>query len=109
LFMGLMLILLAKDPRLLFVFAPIYGISHGGFFAIASPTVAHFFGTRSHGMLFGTVLFFGALGGTLGPVITGRVYDLFQSYDNAFMMLIGLTVIGLLLTLALKNPNPTTA
>ena len=109
LFMGLMLILLAKDPRLLFVFAPIYGISHGGFFAIASPTVAHFFGTRSHGMLFGTVLFFGALGGTLGPVITGRVYDLFQSYDNAFMMLIGFTVIGLLLTLALKNPNPTTA
>ena len=59
-------------------------------------------------MLFGTVLFFGALGGTLGPVITGRVYDLFQSYDNAFMMLIGFTVIGLLLTLALKNPNPTT-
>ena len=39
----LILLRLSTDPRLLFVFAPIYGIAHGGFFAIASPSVAHYF------------------------------------------------------------------
>ena len=105
LLLGLMLILHTEDSSLLFVFALIYGISHGGFFAVASPSVAHYFGTRSHGILFGTVLFFGALGGTVGPIATGRIYDLYQSYDNAFMMLMVLTCIGFLLTLGLKHPK----
>ena len=100
-----MLILHTEDSSLLFVFALIYGISHGGFFAVASPSVAHYFGTRSHGILFGTVLFFGALGGTVGPIATGRIYDLYQSYDNAFMMLMVFTCIGFLLTLGLKHPK----
>ena len=90
---------------MLFLFAPVYGISHGGFFVIASPSVANYFGTRFHGVLFGTVLFFGALGGTLGPVIIGRLFDVYRSYDHAFALLIAFTFFGFMLTLRLKNPE----
>ena len=106
LFLSLLILLLSTNASLLFIFAPIYGISHGGFFAVASPSVAHYFGTRSHGILFGTVLFFGALGGTVGPVLTGWIFDLKQSYELAFMILMAFTFLGLLLTLGLKNPTP---
>ncbi len=99
----LILLRLSTDPRLLFVFAPIYGIAHGGFFAIASPSVAHYFGMRSHGMIFGFVLFFGTLGGTVGPLLSGRIFDVTGSYDIAFVAMIGFAMFGLLMSLALRR------
>ena len=102
----LTLLQVSTDPRLLFVFAPIYGIAHGGFFAIASPSVAHYFGMRSHGTIFGFVLFFGTLGGTVGPLLSGRIFDVTGSYDIAFMILIGFAIFGLLLTAALRPVKP---
>ena len=102
----LILLQVSTDPRLLFVFAPIYGIAHGGFFAIASPSVAHYFGMRSHGTIFGFVLFFGTLGGTVGPLLSGRIFDVTGSYDIAFMILIGFAIFGLLLTAALRPVKP---
>ena len=105
LLIGLTMIFFTTDPWMLFIFAPVYGISHGGFFVVASPSVAHFFGTKFHGVLFGTVMFFGALGGTLGPVIIGRLFDVYRSYDHAFALLIAFTLFGFALTLGLKNPE----
>ena len=102
----LTLLQVSTDPRLLFVFAPIYGIAHGGVFAIASPSVAHYFGMRSHGTIFGFVLFFGTLGGTVGPLLSGRIFDVTGSYDIAFMILIGFAIFGLLLTAALRPVKP---
>ena len=96
----------STDPRLLFVFAPIYGIAHGGFFAIASPSVAQYFGMRSHGVIFGFVLFFGTLGGTVGPLLSGRIFDVTGSYDIAFIALIGFAMFGLLLSSVLRPVKP---
>ena len=45
LLMGLTMIFFTTDPWMLFLFAPVYGISHGGFFVVATPSIAHFFGT----------------------------------------------------------------
>jgi MFS family permease len=94
----------STDPRLMFVFALIYGIAHGGLFAIASPSVAQYCGMRSHGMIFGFVIFFGTLGGTAGPFLTGRIFDVTGGYDIAFWILIGFAILGLLLSLALRPP-----
>lgn len=102
----LILLRFSTDPRLLFVFAPIYGIAHGGFFAIASPSVAQYFGMRSHGVIFGFVLFFGTLGGTVGPLLSGRIFDVTGSYDIAFMALIGFAMFGLLLSSVLRPVKP---
>ena len=97
LLVSFILLQLSDEPNLLFLFALIYGIAHGGFFAVASPSVADYFGTRSHGTIFGVVLFFGTLGGTAGPLLAGRIFDLTGSYDIAFLLLSGLAVFGLLL------------
>ena len=56
---GLVWLQLSHASWMLFVFAVIYGFAHGGLFTVMSPTVAELFGTGSHGLLFGIVLFSG--------------------------------------------------
>ncbi len=85
---------LAGSAWMLFVFAVVYGFAHGGFFTVMSPTVAELFGTGSHGLLFGLVLFSGTLGGSIGPLVTGHIFDVTGSYRTAFMVLTALVALG---------------
>ena len=105
LFLSIVFLQLLSDPKWLFAFAFVYGIAHGGLFAVASPSVAEYFGTRAHGVIFGIVMFLGSLGATLGPWLTGWFYDLMGAYDTAFLVVTGLSVLGFLMALALK-PTP---
>ncbi|MCU0559598.1 MAG: MFS transporter [Desulfobacterales bacterium] len=84
-----------------YLFGIIYGLAHGGFFTAISPLVAEWFGIHSHGTLFGIVVCFGTLGGALGPLLAGRLFDLSGSYQSTFWILIGLALVagGLLLSL----------
>jgi MFS family permease len=90
---------------MLFVFAIIYGFAHGGLFTVMSPTVAELFGTGSHGQLFGVILFSGTIGGSVGPLLTGYIFDLTGSYRAAFILLTALAVMGLALILLLRKPK----
>ncbi|MEZ5653863.1 MAG: MFS transporter [Burkholderiaceae bacterium] len=90
------------SPVWLFAFALVYGFSHGGFFTVVSPTIAELFGLRSHSTIFGIVLFCGTLGGAIGPLLAGMVFDASRSYQPAFMILTGLAVLGLLLVPTLQ-------
>ncbi len=87
---------------MLFIFAAVYGIAHGGFFTVMSPTLAEFFGTGSHGVIFGIVLFSGTIGGAVGPLLAGYLFDTTGSYATVFMILTGFGVLGLLMTFALR-------
>jgi MFS family permease len=78
----------------LFVFAVVYGFAHGGFYALISPVVAEFFGLRSHGLIFGVIVFVSSIGGASGPLVAGNIYDLSASYNIAFLILMELSLIG---------------
>lgn len=93
---------MARDVWTLYAFAAIYGIAHGGIFTVISPITAELFGIRSHGSLFGIVVFGGTIGGAIGPVLAGLVFDMTRSYDLIFMALIGLAALSLVLTLLIK-------
>jgi len=96
---------LARDLWTLFLFALAYGFCHGGFFALMSPTVADFFGTHSHGLIFGIVIFSGSVGGSIGPLISGHIFDITRSYNMAFLLLLLLASIGFILILSLDQHN----
>lgn len=91
-----------QNPSFLFLFAIIYGYAHGGLFTAMSPTIAELFGMKAHGAIFGVVLFFGALGGSIGPMMTGLVFDKTGSYDVAFMILMLLALCSLVLAATLR-------
>jgi MFS family permease len=102
---GLVYLQVATEAWMLFLFAAIYGSAHGGFFTVVSPTVAELFGTGSHGVLFGIVLFSGAIGGSIGQLVAGRIFDVTGSYQLVFLMLTGMAVVGLALVTLLRPPR----
>lgn len=87
---------------MLFLFAVIYGFAHGGFFTVVSPTVAEYFGTSSHGVLFGIVLFCGNAGAAIGPLVGGRIFDMTQSYRLVFIILTLVAAVGLFFVSSLR-------
>ncbi len=106
---GLVWLQVASKVWMLFLFAAIYGFSHGSFFTVLSPTVAEFFGTLSHGVLFGIIIFSGMVGGSVSPLMAGRIFDTTGSYQIAFFILTGVVAIGLALITLLKplqKPDP---
>ena len=86
----------------LLLFVLIYGFGHGGFFALISPLLAKMFGTKALGSLFGIVTFFSCVGGAIGPLILGMVFDNTGSYKLGFLTLITIVGIGFSLVLLLK-------
>jgi MFS family permease len=76
----------------------------GGLFTVMSPTVAELFGTGSHGLLFGLVLFSGTLGGAAGPLMAGGIFDLTGSYRLVFIILTALALVGAALVATLQPP-----
>lgn len=95
----------AREVWALYLYAVVYGFAHGGFFALVSPLVAEIFGTVAHGSILGVVLFLGAMGGGIGPVVTGLIFDVTDSYRLAFLILLALSLVGLTLSVLLKPIN----
>jgi MFS family permease len=100
---SLVMLQFAESTWSLFIFAIVYGPAHGGFFTITSPSVAEYFGTRSHGTLFGLVVCCGTVGSTLGPLVAGGLFDALGSYKGAFALLLGFSVLGLFMASALPS------
>ncbi|MBA7631819.1 L-lactate transporter [subsurface metagenome] len=92
----------ARELWMLYLFAAMYGFNHGGFFALISPLIAGLFGTRSQGTLLGIVICSGTFFGSIGPIITGIIFDVTGSYRWAFLILLLMAIIGLILTTLLK-------
>ena len=102
LFCSLMWLLVAGNAWMLFLFAVVYGFAHGGLFTVVSPTVAELFGTGSHGVLFGIVLFSGNFAGAISPILAGRIFDVMGSYRIIFLMLIVMAATGFVLVSLLR-------
>lgn len=101
LILALLWLQLARELWMLYLFAVIYGFGHGGLLTVISPIVAEYFGVRSHGALFGIVFFSTMVGGAIGPVFAGHIFDITGSYTPAFWTCTALaaTALGLILPL----------
>ena len=86
-----------------YLFAIIYGFAHGGFFSLVSPLLARQFGTKSHGSIYGIVIFCSTLGGAIGPLAAGYIFDITHSYNIIFLLLAAMCTMALILTAFLKS------
>ncbi len=94
---------MARELWMLALFAVVYGFAHGGLFTVISPIVAEYFGVRTHGALFGIVFFSSMVGGAIGPVIAGHIYDTTESYSLAFWVCTAVIALALVLILSLRK------
>ena len=102
LFLGLLWLHFASAMWMLVVYAAADGFARGGNFVVVSPLMAELFGTRAHGALFGLATFIGTIGGAIGPLLAGRLFDITLSYSMAFVLLSVLMGVGLTATLLLR-------
>jgi MFS family permease len=87
----------------LYVFAAVMGFSFAGIGALLAPLTADLFGLKSHGLILGVVYASDMVGGTISPVMAGRVFDVTGSYHLAFLSFIAVGFMGSLFVWLLKD------
>ena len=70
-----------------------------------APLIADLFGLESLATNLACVMVSGTVGGAIGPVLVGYIFDVTGSYQPAFVLCVVLTVISLAAVLSLR---PTT-
>jgi MFS family permease len=93
---------LAKEVWMLYLFAVVFGFAYGGMVPLGSLSIAELFGLHSHGVILGIQSFILTIGGAIGPVLAGRIFDITGSYYLAFLISATLSVLATLLTTLLR-------
>ena len=97
-----------------FIFLPpsnisafIFGASFGFLWLSTVPAtsgiVAHMFGTKYLGLLYGIVFLSHQIGSFFGPYLGGLFHDLYGSYDYAWYLAIGLSIFAGIIHLPIKE------
>ena len=68
-----------------------------------SPLVADLYGLRSHGVIWGLVHFVATIGGAIGPLLAGSIYDITNSYTTTFIILDIVAATALISALLIKR------
>jgi MFS family permease len=101
-FVSLFLLMLARELWMLYVISGVLGFGCAGLASSESPLAARLFGLRSHGLIFGVLGLGATAGASVGPIVTGYMFDLTNSYQAAFLVCAALTVVGLMLAIVLR-------
>jgi MFS family permease len=77
---GMFLLLKATSATILFIYAVLFGFGYGSVAPMMPYLLADRFGRHILGTAYGMLTFFVAVGGSLGPIITG--YESFEKYPH---------------------------
>jgi OFA family oxalate/formate antiporter-like MFS transporter len=104
---GLMLLWLigVRNLWMLSVFAVVYGFFYGGKITTIPGLIASFFGTRSLGEIIGAIHGVSLVGGIIGPVLGGYIFDRSGSYRFAFLIAALAFLASAILTLFARPPQ----
>jgi MFS family permease len=100
---GLLLLLFVREPWALYLFAILFGAGFGIINFSRSLIIADLFGLISHSVIYGVMNLFLSIGGTIGPIAAGYIFDLTGHYQITFIILAGLSLISLIMTLPLGS------
>jgi MFS family permease len=100
-FMGVAMVLLprAGSGGFLAGFVIFYGLAFGGALVLIPIVQVDSLGLKRFGSVAGLAGFFQTVGASVGPIVTGRIFDLMGSYTLAFQVFLLLAVIGAAATL----------
>jgi len=108
---GMVVLLQASSATLLMVYALLFGFGYGSIATMMPCLLADRFGRQVLGTAYGILTFFVAgVGGSIGPVLGGFIYDRLGSYAYAWQLHLAVLVLVVFLILAMKprveNPEP---
>jgi MFS family permease len=83
----------------------LFGLGWGGNYTMLQGLVADVFGARSLGKILGGITVLDATGGALGPWVTGALFDITQSYQLGFSVIVVLIAASLAAILFVRLPE----
>jgi len=89
----------------LIILGLVFGMGFGGSNTIRLSMISEIFGTRSAGAIIGLVSVAWSVGGVVGPILAGYIFDVSQSYNTAFLIGGLLLVVGAVAGFFLKSPD----
>jgi OFA family oxalate/formate antiporter-like MFS transporter len=95
----------ATDIWMLYLFAAVFGFAYGGCVPQLPVIAGEIFELKSIGAIVGVQMVGVAIGGAIGPVLGGYVFDVTQSYYFAFMISGICTIIALILLAFIRAPK----
>jgi MFS family permease len=99
---GFMLLWVARQLWMLYLFAIIFGLAYGEILCMMALLPAELFGLRSQGGILGIIIFASTLGGGIGPIVAGRIFDVTGSYQIVFMICIAAALVGLVTAMCIR-------
>lgn len=99
---ALLWLLTTRDISAFYLFAVLFGFAYGGWAALISIVVAELFGLISLGVVLGVVQIGVATGEAIGPVLAGRIFDITDSYQSAFLACLIFSLTAIILALFLR-------
>ena len=95
---------IADNFWMIYLFTVFFGFSYGGWTPLLALMAGEFFGLRSLGLIIGVMVFAVTIGGAVGPLLAGYIYDVSGSYRTAFIGGAIIIMIGFFATLFMKAP-----
>ena len=100
---GIMLWLIwANNVWMLYSFAVIFGFSIAGVWVVMAPLVEEFFGLDKVGVNLGILATTYGVGGILGPIMFGYLFDVLGSYQLGLVFCLLITIVAALISYLLK-------
>ncbi|HSW57919.1 MAG TPA: MFS transporter [Dehalococcoidales bacterium] len=96
-------LLFIRESWMLYVFAVLWGFSAGGMGSVHTPIIAELFGIKALGAIFGVCGLGVMIGGSVGPVIIGLLFDQQENYQVAFALCLAFAVLGTILNIWLTR------
>ncbi len=84
----------------------IFGFAMGGVIVLLPLVVGHFFGLVSFGVILGTLGLTQALGGSVGAIFSGLLYDHWGSYHYALIVFSCVYLIAIITTFLAGKSEP---
>ena len=97
-----LLLLAANRLWTLYFFAVLYGFGLWASLGIMSAMTADLFGLKSHGTIYACTYLVHAIGGAVGPVVVGYLFDVAGSYQPGFIICAAVSIAGFIATVLIQ-------
>ena len=104
---GMFILYHAQTVGVLYGYALIYGFGYGSLAPVMPYMISDRFGRQALGAAYGVLIFFATgLGGSVGPILGGYIFDRTQSYDWGWLICMIALLIVAVTILAMKPKDP---
>jgi MFS family permease len=96
-------LMFSSKTWMLFLSAVLFGLVYGEILCMMPLLPAELFGPKNHGAILGIITFASTIGGSLGPVVAGAIFDTYGGYKIVWLTCIGVSAASFILSLSIKS------